>query len=155
VSLLVGEALVLPLGMWRECFAHTRGGAGTVLGGRGAAGRRSASPPRRPAGRRCRAIRCLGGRATGVGGGGWRDARRAPHPARPGSARPPPALARRGMAGGAARPPCPSPLAGAVPLCPRARSSPVPQQGREGGEDRGGGGEGRQKDHSYFLIKSI
>ncbi len=29
----VGKALVLPLGMWPECFAHTWGDAGAVLGG--------------------------------------------------------------------------------------------------------------------------
>ncbi len=39
-SLRVGEALVLSLGMWSECFAHTRGVAGAVLGGLRAAGRR-------------------------------------------------------------------------------------------------------------------
>ena len=49
------------------------------------------------------------------------------------------------MAGGAARPPRPSPLAGAVPLCPRARRSPLPRRacrGGRGGGDRGGGGGG-------------
>jgi hypothetical protein len=58
-SLLLGEVRVLPLGMWPDCFAHTRSGAGAVLGGRGAAGRRAgaarprpAPAPPRPAGRR-------------------------------------------------------------------------------------------------------
>jgi hypothetical protein len=132
---------VLPLGMWPECFAHTRGGAGAVLGGRRAASgepalRVPAPPPRWQA---LPATRCLGGQATGVGGGGRRDARRAPRPP-PGLARPPPGPARRGMAGGAARPPLPSPLAGAVPLCPRARRSPLPR--RAGGQGAGAGAGG-------------
>ncbi len=48
LSLRVGEALLLPLGMWPECFAHTGtrgGGAGAVLGGRGALGQRAGGPP--------------------------------------------------------------------------------------------------------------
>jgi hypothetical protein len=91
------------------------------------------------------ATRCLGGRATGVGGGGWRDAQRAPRPP-PGPAGPPPGPARRGMAGRAARPPLPSPLAGAVPLCPRAHRSPLPRRagrGREGGVGPRGRAQGR------------
>ncbi len=95
-----------------------------------------------------------------AGDGGWRQgsARRAarprpppcparppPSPARPppGPPGPPPGAARRWMAGGAARPPRPSPLAGAVPLCLRASSSPLPLRagrGREGGGDCGDGG---------------
>ncbi len=79
---------MLPLGMWSECFAHTRGGAGAVLGGRRAVGRRAGAARPRPApprGQALPATRCLGGRATGVGGGGRREARRAPRPARPGA----------------------------------------------------------------------
>ncbi len=70
-----------------------------------------------------------------------RDARRASRPARPG-----PAPARPGAPGDGRRPPRPSKLAGAVPLCPQARSSPLPRRagrGVRGGEDRGGGGGGR------------
>ncbi len=46
--MLVGEALVLPLGMWPECFAYAGGGAGAILSVQGDAGQRT--PPRpRPA----------------------------------------------------------------------------------------------------------
>jgi hypothetical protein len=123
---------VLPLGMCPECFAHTRGGAGAVLGGRRAASRRCASPTRRPAGRRCRppAASVGGRRELEAGVGATRGAPPAPRPARP----PPPGPARRGMAGGAARPPLPSPLAGAVPLCPRARRGGRAGRGRGRGE---------------------
>jgi hypothetical protein len=140
MSLLVGEALVLPLGMWPECLAHTRGCAGAVLGGQGAAGRRCASPPRRPAGRRCRPPAASVGRRRGLEAGVC--ATRGAPPARPSPARPLPSPGRRGMAGGAARPPRPSPLAGSVPLCPRARHSPLPLQGKEGGRGQLGRGRG-------------
>jgi hypothetical protein len=58
LSLRLGEARVLPLGMWPDYFAHARGGAGAVLGGRRAAGRRAGAawprlapaPPRQLAG---------------------------------------------------------------------------------------------------------
>jgi hypothetical protein len=130
--------------MWPECFAHTRGGVGAGAAGGEPELRVPAPPPRWQA---LPATRCLGGRATRVGGGGRRDARRAPRPP-PGPALPPPGPARRGMAGCAARPPLSSPLAGAVPLCPRARRSFLPWRagrGRKGGGGPLGRGRGRGK----------
>ncbi len=101
----------------------------------GVGGRRAGGPalripaPPRPAGRRCQPP------AASVGGRrGWEagvGATRGSPPARPGPA-------RRGMAGGAARPPRTSPLAGAVPLCPRARRSPLPRRAGRGGRGWGG-----------------
>ena len=115
---------MLPLGMWPECFAHTRGCAGAFLGGRRAAGRGAGAARPRPAPPRWQALpatHCLGGRATGLGRGGRRDARRASRPARPGP--PPPGPARHARPA----PPrwqgrCPSAQGPAAALCRGGRA---------------------------------
>jgi hypothetical protein len=131
---------VLPLGMWPECFAHTRGCAGAVLGGRRAAGRRAGAARPRPALPRWQALlatHCLGGRATGLGGGGRRDARRASRPARPGP--PPPGPARHARPA----PPLPAGRGGApLPKGPPQPFAAAGGQGREGGGGPRGRGQG-------------
>ncbi len=130
---------MLPLGMWSECFAHTRGGAGAVLGRRpavGPAGRRCASPPR-PAPLAGAASHQLP-RWAGDGGGRRGSARRA--------ARPPPSSARRAGGWPAARhdrpaPPrwqgrCPSAQGPAAALCCGGRA------GAGGGGGTTGAGAG-------------
>ena len=136
LSLRLGKALVLPLGMWSECFAHTRGGAGAVLGGRRAAGRRCASPPR-PA--------PLAGSASHPLPQWAVVATRGAPPARPGPARPPPGPARLGDGPrrGTPTPPIPAGRGGApLPKGPPQPFAAAGGQGREGGGDRGGGGGG-------------
>jgi hypothetical protein len=129
---------VLPLGMWSECFAHTRGGAGAVLGGRRAAGRRGPAllvpAPPRPAGRRCQPpAASVGGRR---GGGGRRDARRTPRPARPGAP-------GDGLRRGTPAPPLPAGRGGApLPKGPQQPFTAAGGQGREGGGRTAGAGAG-------------
>ncbi len=118
-SLWLGEARVLPLGRWPDCFTHARGGAGAFLGGRRAGGpARHAPAPPRPAQLRKQALTATRytGRSRpwprwlGIG-----DARRAPRPARRAGGWPAPGPAR------------PAPLASAMPHCRRgARRPPHP-----------------------------
>jgi hypothetical protein len=131
---------VLPLGMWPECFAHTRGGAGAVLGGRRAAGRRAGAArprpaPPRPAGRRCRPpTASVGGRRVWEAGVG---ATRGAPPARPGPARPRPARP------GTPAPPLPAGRGGApLPKGPPHPFAAAGGQGREGGGGPRGRGQG-------------
>ena len=138
----VGEALVLPLGMWSECFAHTRGGAGAVLRGRRAVGRRAGAARPRPAPPRWQALpatHCLGGRAPGLRGGGRRDARRASRPRTARPCPPPPGPAQHAR-------PAPSRWQGRRPsaqgpaasLCRGGRAG-AGGRGRTAGAGAGGG----------------
>ncbi len=144
---------MLPLGMWPECFAHTRGGAGAVLGGRRAASRRCASPPRRPAGRRCRppAASVGGRRGLEEGVGATRGAPPAPRPARPA-----PRPARPAGGWQAARYARPSPPRWPA-RCPsaqasRASHSPLPRRAGRGRKGEGGPlGRGRGRGKALLL----
>jgi hypothetical protein len=115
-----------------RCRRRPRGSAG------GGPALRVPAPPR-PAGRRCQPpAASVGGRRGWEAGSARRAARPPPGPAR---RAPRPARRARGMARGAARPPRPSPLAVAVPLCPSPLRRRASRAGRGGG-DRGGGGGG-------------
>jgi hypothetical protein len=123
--------------MWPECFTHTRGGAGAVIGGRRAASRRCASPPSSPAGRRCWPPAALvgGRRGLGAGVGATRGA-----PPAPRQARPAPRPARR--AGG--WPPLPAGRHGApLPKGPPQPFAEAGGQGAGGGWRTAGAGAGR------------
>jgi hypothetical protein len=132
--------------MWPECFAHTRGGAVAVLGGRRAASRRCASPPRSPAGRRCRPPAASVGGRRGLEAGSARRAARPPPPARP---RPPPA--RPGAPGDGRRRGTP-----AQPLPAGRRGAPLPKGPRQpfaaAGGQGGGGLRGRGRGLGEALL---
>ncbi len=141
---------MLPLGMWPECFEHTRGGAGAVLGGRRAAGRRGGAARPRPAGpappswQACQPV--LQPPAASVGGRrGWEagvGATSGAPPARPGPARPRPSRCAGGwLSMRHARPAGPAPPRWPG-RCPSAQGpAAAGGQGREGGGGpRGQGG---------------
>ncbi len=120
----VGEALVLNLGMWPKCFAHTRGCAGAVLRGLRAAGWGCESPLRPAPLAGVPAARCLGRRATGCA------ARPLLGPALPAPARP-------GAPGDGRRHGTPAPRLpagrGGAPL-PKGPPRRAGRGGREGGD---------------------